>query len=275
MTRSAPSPESRYRPVPTASASPVGLGLRVMPLRVEEQHVLIVVGEADLDTADQLRDQLTDALAGRPPALRVELRSLDFCDLSGLDALHDAARTAARAGVYLTFSGVSAQLAWMHRTFPASDSPPTHPDPAAAAPRTWAGEPTSTRPSALSPPAEPADAIVPLRGSPGSPASPSLTATPSGEDHGVGTAPEWAAAARRGRQGAKSVGAQADAGELLHAVPLGDATRSAVCGARVSGVRALWDPWDQRQRCPGCIRRVTSRQARDDQFDTSPRRATR
>ena len=144
MTRSAPSPESRYRPVPGATSQPVGVGLRVMPLRVAEQHVLIVVGEADLDTADQLRDQLTDALAGRPPALRVELRSLDFCDLSGLDALHDAARTAALAGVYLTFSGVSAQLAWMHRTFPPSDSPSPHPDPMAAAPQVWAGGPTTS-----------------------------------------------------------------------------------------------------------------------------------
>ena len=88
-----------------------------LPL-VEEQQVLLVVGEADARTADQLRGHLLDALAGQPPAVRVELDALDFCDLSGLDALHDVARTAAAAGVPLTFTGMSAQLAWLHRTFP-------------------------------------------------------------------------------------------------------------------------------------------------------------
>ena len=94
-----------------------------MRLRAAEQHVLVVVGQADLTTAEQLRDDLTDALTEQPPCLLVDLAGLDFCDLSGLDALHDAARQAHAADVQLTFRGMSAQLAWLHRTFPPHDLP--------------------------------------------------------------------------------------------------------------------------------------------------------
>ena len=94
-----------------------------MRLRAAEQHVLVVVGQADLATADQLRDDLTDALTGQPLSLMVDLAGLDFCDLSGLDALHDAAQQAHAAGVQLTFRGMSTQLAWLHRTFPPHDLP--------------------------------------------------------------------------------------------------------------------------------------------------------
>lgn len=92
--------------------------LMIMPLRAAEQHVLVVVGEADLHTAGQLRSQLIDMLWTGAPSLLVELGALEFCDLSGLDALHDAARAAHDAGVALTFGGMSPQLAWLHATFP-------------------------------------------------------------------------------------------------------------------------------------------------------------
>lgn len=111
-------PGSRLRPAP---------GLLVMRLRTAEQRVLVVLGDADLATADQLRDQLTGALTGQHPSVLVELAGLDFCDLSGLDALHDAARQAHAAGVELTFRGMSAQLGWLHRNFPPRDQPPPPP----------------------------------------------------------------------------------------------------------------------------------------------------
>lgn len=94
-----------------------------MPLRAAEEHVLVVVGEADISTADQLRENLVAALADWPPALRVELGALEFCDLPGLDALQDAASAAAKAGVQLTFSGMLPQLAWLHQRFPAPRPP--------------------------------------------------------------------------------------------------------------------------------------------------------
>ncbi len=46
----------------------------VMPMRVAEQHVLVVVGEADLHTAAHQRTQLIDRLQGQPPPVLVELR---------------------------------------------------------------------------------------------------------------------------------------------------------------------------------------------------------
>lgn len=101
--------------------------LMVMPLRAAEQHVLVVLGEADLSTADQLRGELIGALGVRPPALLVELGALQFCDLSGLDALHDAARAAAYAGVSMTFRGMSPMLEWLDRTFPPTKSAPARP----------------------------------------------------------------------------------------------------------------------------------------------------
>ena len=143
-------PGSQRQPVP---------GLLVMRLRAAEQHVLIVVGQADLATAEQLRDDLTDALTGQPPCLLVDLAGLDFCDLSGLDALHDAARQAHAAGVQLTFRGMSAQLAWLHRTFPPRDLPAAQPrhgratvsgcatDPAPPGPGPAAADPTTDRPA--------------------------------------------------------------------------------------------------------------------------------
>ncbi len=97
--------------------------LTVMVLRAAEQHVLVVVGEADLHTAGQLRAQLIEMIRAEPPSVLVELGALEFCDLSGLDALHDAARAAHDAGVALTFRGMSPQLSWLHATFPAPHDP--------------------------------------------------------------------------------------------------------------------------------------------------------
>lgn len=131
--------------------------LVVMPLRAAEQHVLVVVGEADLHTAGQLRMQLIDMLQEQPPSVLVELGALEFCDLAGLDALHDAARAARDAGIVLTFRGMSVQLAWLHHTFlPSSLLPPasapgvSQPVPATldeAAPSTPSTVPTTARPS--------------------------------------------------------------------------------------------------------------------------------
>lgn len=100
-------------------------GLLVMHLRAAEQHVLVVVGEADLATAGQLLGHLIDALALQPPSLLVDLAGLDFCDLSGLDALHDATRQAEADGVPMTFRGMPPQLALLHRTFPPRNTSPS------------------------------------------------------------------------------------------------------------------------------------------------------
>ena len=113
-----PPSHTRTRAAAAPGAPGPPAGLMVMALRAAEQHVLVVVGEADLHTAGQLRTQLIEMLAVQPPSVLVDLAALEFCDLSGLDALHDAARAADDTGIALTFRGMSPQLAWLHRTFP-------------------------------------------------------------------------------------------------------------------------------------------------------------
>ena len=113
-------------------------GLLVMRLVAAEQHVLVVLGEADLHTARPLRDQLVEMLPGPPLSVLVELAGLEFCDLAGLDALHDACRAAQHAGVTLTFRGMSERLSWLHRTFP-----PRGPAPQPSAGRSARVEPTA------------------------------------------------------------------------------------------------------------------------------------
>ena len=79
---------------------------------------LVVLGEADLATAGQLRHALLEAVASTPVAVVVDLAGLEFCDLPGLDALHDGLDAAQAARVPMTVRGMSAQVAWLHRTFP-------------------------------------------------------------------------------------------------------------------------------------------------------------
>lgn len=110
------SPPSSNARATTDPCGPAELG--VLPMRTAEQLVLVVLGEADLHTAGQLRRRLLTALAGAPPAVVIELGALEFCDLNGLDALHDAAQIAHHSGIAVTFRGMSPLLALMHRTWP-------------------------------------------------------------------------------------------------------------------------------------------------------------
>ena len=77
-------------------------GLAVLPRRAEDEDVLVVVGEADLSTAQLLYDELVQSLPAPPRTAVVELGALGFCDLRGLDALRAAAAAARTAGVCLT-----------------------------------------------------------------------------------------------------------------------------------------------------------------------------
>ena len=103
--------------VPYEVADP---GIAVLALRAAEQDVLVVLGEADIATAQLLFDQLLQALPAPPRPVTVELGPLTFCDVSGSDALRDVARAAEVAGVALTFRGQSTPLQWLQRNLPQS-----------------------------------------------------------------------------------------------------------------------------------------------------------
>ena len=248
--------------------------LMVMPMRAAEQHVLVVVGEADMHTAEQLRTQLIGALGAEPPSVLVELGALDFCDLQGLDALHDAARAAHNAGIALTFRGMSRQLSWLHRTFPAPDPPPpglTQPVPAtptAAArstptPARTADQPSgrnATIPEPQQRPASPSTPRIPASSPsarPGRRSAVQRPVRPAGRaDAGRFADPrgspdkpreEYRTGRGGGRRGAPD--------NLLHAVPTSDTTRSALCGAQT---RPATTPWTGAGAgsCPDCAAAV-------------------
>ena len=98
------------------SPAPVPPGrLLVLPVPDGSHLVAVVAGEADLSTADVLRDGVLDCLAYHPRALVVDARDLTFCDLSGLDALMQAVAVAQRSGASVTIRP-SAHLAWLMAT---------------------------------------------------------------------------------------------------------------------------------------------------------------
>ena len=232
-----------------------------MRLRAAQQHVLVVVGQADLATAEQLRDDLTDALAGQPPCLLVDLAGLDFCDLSGLDALHDAAQQAHAAGVQLTFRGMSTQLAWLHRTFPPHDlpepwSPPALTSPASAVAEGAIGSEPGAAPPRHGRASVSGRATDPAPPGPGPAAADPTTDRPAQTVLGAGDQdqPGDRRIVSGGYQAARASQRSGAPSELVHAVPACDTTRTAACGARLrrtSGVR--WDP-NGPTACPDCAK---------------------
>lgn len=98
--------------------SPHG-GLSVSPCSSGPALVVVVGGEADWATADQLREGLTAALSYGPRSLVLDLTDLEFCNLHGLRALMGAVETAERAGVDVTVHGMSPQLSWLADHVPA------------------------------------------------------------------------------------------------------------------------------------------------------------
>lgn len=93
-------------------------GMLVWPVGGRQHLVLRIEGEADLATADQLREQLQHAVAGHPDSITVDLRELSFCDATGLDALYAGLAAARASGVLMMLTGVSPLLRWLMRLLP-------------------------------------------------------------------------------------------------------------------------------------------------------------
>jgi anti-anti-sigma regulatory factor len=102
--------------------------LEVSTARAGRDAVALVAGEADWDTAAQLRQALVGALADGPQSLIVDVTNLTFCNLRGLDSLHEAMQVARQAGVRVTLRGMSRQLAWLHHRFPGAYPEPDQTD---------------------------------------------------------------------------------------------------------------------------------------------------
>lgn len=74
--------------------------------RVEAGHTVVALrGELDLTSADQVRDYLLGALAGRPGSIIMDLTGLAFLDCAGLRVLTGAGRCARQLGVSFALAG--------------------------------------------------------------------------------------------------------------------------------------------------------------------------
>ena len=102
-------------------------GLSVSACSAGPRLVVVVVGEADWATADRLREGLAAALAYGPRSMVLDLTDLVFCSLHGVRALLAAVETAERAGVDVTWHGVSRQLEWLYDFVQAGRGTPLRP----------------------------------------------------------------------------------------------------------------------------------------------------
>lgn len=75
------------------------------------QTTVTLVGELDLDSAQQLRAALADCLARRPQRLWIDLRALAFCDCAGLNVLLETRQSAVGLGTELFVRGSRGQVA--------------------------------------------------------------------------------------------------------------------------------------------------------------------
>lgn len=80
-------------PPGTGQAAAEALSIRVEP--ADGRPVVVLRGELDIVTAEQLGRTLDEVLSGDPPAVRVDMRDLAFMDSAGVACLLRAARRTA------------------------------------------------------------------------------------------------------------------------------------------------------------------------------------
>lgn len=95
----------------------VSAELSVSPCSAGPRLVVVIGGEADWMTADQLRAELAAAHAYGPRSMVLDLTDVVFCSLDGLRALVAAVETAEEAGIGVTLHGMSRQLTWLYDFF--------------------------------------------------------------------------------------------------------------------------------------------------------------
>jgi anti-anti-sigma factor len=74
------------------------------------EALVAVVGELDIDTAPELRLELSRCLRWRPAGLTVDLGAVEFCDCAGLNALLWARRATTESGGFLQLRSVGPHL---------------------------------------------------------------------------------------------------------------------------------------------------------------------
>ena len=70
-------------------------------------------GRITIDSADQVRRRLTNALRTHPALVAVDLSDVPYMDTSGLATLMEAMRTARQQGTRLVLSGIQQQPGYL------------------------------------------------------------------------------------------------------------------------------------------------------------------
>ena len=80
--------------------------LYVASTRTDEEAVLVLSGEIDMSTADQLRAAASHALATRPSRVVLDFADVTFCDSRGLSVLIGLNREARQVGARFVVANV-------------------------------------------------------------------------------------------------------------------------------------------------------------------------
>jgi anti-anti-sigma factor len=86
------------RPTPASGRRITGLGvplLLVHPVQADGQVILRLTGDIDVTTVGTVRAAVSRCLRKRPACVLLDMRSVDFCDVAGVQALQWARRSAA------------------------------------------------------------------------------------------------------------------------------------------------------------------------------------
>ena len=77
------------------------------------KEIVSMQGRITIDSADQMRRRLADALRTHPAMVAVDLSDVPYMDTSGLATLMEAMRTARQQGTRLVLSGIQQQPGYL------------------------------------------------------------------------------------------------------------------------------------------------------------------
>ena len=75
----------------------------------EKPHGVSIEGRINIDTSDDMRRTIAEALRSMPPAVMLDLSGVSFIDTSGLATLLEASRIARQQGTRLVLHGLHGQ----------------------------------------------------------------------------------------------------------------------------------------------------------------------
>ena len=101
------------------ASEPASSILIVVPVRTGEHAVVVLAGDIDISTTEQVRVAAEQCLRERPQRLSIDVSGLQFCDCSGVRVLRGVLEKADAAGVEFR---IVAPNAWIRRVFALADA---------------------------------------------------------------------------------------------------------------------------------------------------------